>query len=38
MYNPFVASEEISAAVCDDKPERAEMARLYNEVYPSAVM
>ncbi|KAL6345794.1 hypothetical protein AAG906_017546 [Vitis piasezkii] len=27
-----IASEEISATACDDKPERAEMARLYNEM------
>ncbi|THG19061.1 hypothetical protein TEA_025280 [Camellia sinensis var. sinensis] len=27
-----ITSEEISAAACDDKPDRLEIARLYNEV------
>lgn len=32
LYSFYVAPEEITVAVCDDNPDRLEMARLYNEV------
>ena len=33
-YSACAATEEISTAVCDDDPDRLELARLYNEVKP----